>query len=138
MSRKAKIWIGVGLYLAITIGLLIIFGNEGKNDAFQPQNEFKLDPWINIEIGGIDLSINKAVFYLILASVCTVATMVFIASLFLLGVWFFLNRLKNEQAQTNREENRDNANSGTGSHPDAPQPGRDFTPQADLLGPDDY
>ena len=79
MSTKAKVWIGVGIYLAITIGLLLILGNEGKNDAFQPQNEFKLDPWINIEIGGIDLSINKAVFYLILASVLTVAAMVFIA-----------------------------------------------------------
>jgi F-type H+-transporting ATPase subunit a len=79
VSRKAKIWIGVGIYLAITIGLLLILGNEGKNDAFQPQNEFKLDPWISIHIAGIDLSINKAVFYLILASVLTVGTMVYIA-----------------------------------------------------------
>ena len=52
VSRKAKIWLGVGLYLLITIGLLIVLGNEGKNDAFQPQNEFKLDPWIEINIGG--------------------------------------------------------------------------------------
>jgi F-type H+-transporting ATPase subunit a len=79
MSTKAKVWIGVGIYLAITIGLLLVLGNEGKNDAFQPQNEFKLDPWISIHIGGIDLSINQAVFYLILASVLTVSTMVFIA-----------------------------------------------------------
>jgi F-type H+-transporting ATPase subunit a len=79
MSTKAKVWIGVGIYLAITIGLLLVLGNEGKNDAFQPQNEFKLDPWISIHLGGIDLSINKAVFYLILASVLTVATMVYIA-----------------------------------------------------------
>ena len=64
VSRKAKIWLGVGLYLLITIGLLIVLGNEGKNDAFQPQNEFKLDPWIDINIAGIDLSINKAVLYL--------------------------------------------------------------------------
>ena len=33
------------------------------NEEYKPQNEFKLDPWINIQIGGIDLSINKAVFY---------------------------------------------------------------------------
>jgi F-type H+-transporting ATPase subunit a len=79
MSTKAKVWIGVGIYLGITIALLLILGNEGKNDAFQPQNEFKLDPWININIAGIDLSINKAVFYLILASVCTVGAMVYIA-----------------------------------------------------------
>ena len=55
VSRKAKIWLGVGLYLLITIGLLIVLGNDGKNDEFQPQNEFKLDPWIDIKIGGIDL-----------------------------------------------------------------------------------
>ncbi len=79
MSTKAKVWIGIGTYLGITIALLLILGNEGKNDAFQPQNEFKLDPWINIHIAGIDLSINKAVFYLMLASVLTVAAMVFIA-----------------------------------------------------------
>jgi len=80
VSRKAKIWLGVGIYLLITIGLLLILGNEGKNDAFQPQNEFKLDPWIDINIAGIDLSINKAVLYLALASALTIGTMCFIAS----------------------------------------------------------
>jgi len=80
VSRKAKIWLGVGLYLAITIALLVILGNEGKNDAFQPQNEFKLDPWVDINIAGIDLSINKAVFYLFLASAFTIGTMTYIAS----------------------------------------------------------
>ena len=48
--------------------MLLIFGNDGKNEEFQPQNEFKLEPWIEIKIGGIDLSINKAVLYLVLAS----------------------------------------------------------------------
>jgi F-type H+-transporting ATPase subunit a len=80
MSRKAKIWLGVGLYFALLIALLLILGDEGKNDAFQPQNEFKLDPWIEIQIGGIDLSINKAVFYLLLASVLTVGAMRFVAN----------------------------------------------------------
>ena len=53
----------------------MIVGNEGKNDEFQPQNEFKLDPWIEINLGGIDLSINKAVFYLLLASGLTIGAM---------------------------------------------------------------
>jgi F-type H+-transporting ATPase subunit a len=79
VSTKAKVLIGVGAYLAITVALLLILGNEGKNDAFQPQNEFKLDPWINIHIAGVDMSINKAVFYLILASALTVFTMIFLA-----------------------------------------------------------
>jgi F-type H+-transporting ATPase subunit a len=49
------------------------------NENFKPQNEFKLDPWIEIKLGGLDLSINKAVFYLIVASVLTCVTMVYIA-----------------------------------------------------------
>jgi F-type H+-transporting ATPase subunit a len=79
MSRKAKIWLAVGIYLALLIFLVLVLGNDGKNEAYQPQNEFKLDPWIEINIGGIDLSINKAVFYLMLASALTIATMVFVS-----------------------------------------------------------
>jgi F-type H+-transporting ATPase subunit a len=79
LSRRAKIFLALGLYLGITILLIAILGNEGKNEEFQPQNEFKLDPWIEIDIGGIDFSINKAVFYLLLASALTMGTMTWIA-----------------------------------------------------------
>jgi F-type H+-transporting ATPase subunit a len=79
MSTKAKVFIGLGAYLAVFALLLLIFGNDGKNEAFKPQNEFKLEPWISIHLGSIDLSINKAVFYLLLASVLTIFTMVWIA-----------------------------------------------------------
>ena len=54
----------------------MIFGSDGKNDDFKPQNEFKLDPWISIKIGGIDMSINKAVLYLFLACALTTVTMI--------------------------------------------------------------
>jgi F-type H+-transporting ATPase subunit a len=79
VSTKAKIWIGVAGYVALLIALVLIFGDAGKNEEFQPQNEFKLDPWLSIKIGGIDFSINRAVFYLVLASGLTIATMVWIA-----------------------------------------------------------
>ena len=79
LSTKAKVLIGLGIYLAIAILLGLIFGSDGKNEAFQPQNEFKLEPWVSIELGGIDLSINKAVFYLLLASALTIAAMTWIA-----------------------------------------------------------
>ena len=79
LSTKAKVLIGLGTYLAIAILLGLIFGSDGKNEAFQPQNEFKLEPWVSIELGGIDLSINKAVFYLLLASALTIAAMTWIA-----------------------------------------------------------
>ena len=79
MSNKLKIVLGLLLYFGITAVLLVVVGDEGKNEEFQPQNEFKLDPWVEIKLGGIDLSINKAVFYLLLASGLTIATMSFIA-----------------------------------------------------------
>jgi F-type H+-transporting ATPase subunit a len=79
MSTKAKVFIGLGIYLAVAILLLLIFGNAGKNEEFKPQNEFKLEPWISIHLGSLDLSINKAVLYLVLASLATIFTMVWIA-----------------------------------------------------------
>jgi len=79
LSTKAKLWITVGAFFAIFILLFLIFGNEGKNEAFKPQNEFKLEPWVSLHIGSLDLSINKAVLYLFLASALTIFTMVWIA-----------------------------------------------------------
>ena len=79
MSRKAKVFTALGIYFAITVVLFVVADSAGENDEFQPQNEFLLTPWIEINIGGIDLSITKAVFYLLLASALTIATMVFIA-----------------------------------------------------------
>ena len=79
LSTKAKVFIGLGTYLGIAILLLLIFGSNGKNEAFKPQNEFKLEPWISIHVGGVDLSINKAVLYLVLASALTIAAMTWIA-----------------------------------------------------------
>jgi F-type H+-transporting ATPase subunit a len=79
MKTKTKVLIGLGAYFAIAILMFLIFGDAGKNEEFQPQNEFKLEPWVTLELGGIDLSINKAVVYLLLASGLTIGTMVWIS-----------------------------------------------------------
>ncbi|HYH54943.1 MAG TPA: F0F1 ATP synthase subunit A [Solirubrobacterales bacterium] len=79
LSTKAKVFIGFGIYIAVAILLLLIFGSDGKNEGFKPQNEFKLEPWLSLEVAGIDLSINKAVLYLFLASMATILTMVWIS-----------------------------------------------------------
>jgi F-type H+-transporting ATPase subunit a len=79
VSRKAKIWLGVFLWFGIAILLYAIVGSEGKNEEFKPQNEFKLDPWIDLKIGGVDLSINKAVLYLVLACALTTGMMIWIS-----------------------------------------------------------
>jgi F-type H+-transporting ATPase subunit a len=79
MKTKTKALIAGGTWLLIVILLLVIFGNEGKNEEFKPQNEFKLHPWVSIHLGPVDLSINRAVFYLLLASGLTIGTMVWIS-----------------------------------------------------------
>ena len=50
------------------------------NEDYKPQNEFKLDPWIEIHLGGLDLSINKAVAYVIGACALTCFVMIRIAN----------------------------------------------------------
>src|SRR5947208_13150096 len=79
MSMKRKVVLGVLVYFAVAALIGVVFGSEGKNNSFEPQNEFKLDPWVSIHLGGIDLSINKAVLYLFLASTLTIVTMTWIA-----------------------------------------------------------
>lgn len=80
LSRRTKGWLIVSGLFLMGILLYVIFGDEGKNEEFQPQNEFKLDPWIEMKIGGIDMSINKAVLYLALASAATIFTLRWIAN----------------------------------------------------------
>ncbi len=79
LSTKSKVFIGLGAYLGIAILMLLIFGSSGKNEEFKPQNEFKLEPWISIHLGPADLSINKAVLYLVLASALTIFAMTWIS-----------------------------------------------------------
>jgi F-type H+-transporting ATPase subunit a len=45
------------------------------NESYKPQNEFKLDPWIDLGL----FSINKAVVYVIGATILTCATMIYVA-----------------------------------------------------------
>jgi F-type H+-transporting ATPase subunit a len=79
LSRRVKIWLIISGVFLLGVLLYVVFGSEGKNEEYQPQNEFKLDPWIKIKIGSIDMSINKAVLYLALASAATIFTLKWIA-----------------------------------------------------------
>jgi F-type H+-transporting ATPase subunit a len=79
VSTKRKLLLIGGIYFAVVILLGVTLGSSGKNNEFKPQNEFKLDAWIPIKIGGIDLSINRAVLYLVLAGGLTIFTLTWIA-----------------------------------------------------------
>jgi F-type H+-transporting ATPase subunit a len=77
MSNTRKVLLGIaGFYVLGLVLLMAIFGiTTHKNNAFQPQDEFKLINWVHLGV----FSINRAVLYLILAAILTVATMVYIA-----------------------------------------------------------
>jgi F-type H+-transporting ATPase subunit a len=79
VKTRSKVLIGLGGYLALAVAMLLIFGSAGKNDEFKPQNEFKLEEWVPIHLGSLDLSINKAVLYLVLASGLTIFAMTWIS-----------------------------------------------------------
>jgi F-type H+-transporting ATPase subunit a len=76
MKTRSKVLLGLGLYALLMIAVGIIFGSKRTESDFLPQNEFKLDTWINLP-GPFD--INKAVLYLFIAAVLTVGTMLYIA-----------------------------------------------------------
>jgi F-type H+-transporting ATPase subunit a len=76
LSTKQKLLIVLGVYVAGLVALIAIYGASGqRNTSFEPQNEFKLDNWVNLGI----FSINKAVLYLVLAGVLTCVSMIYIA-----------------------------------------------------------
>jgi F-type H+-transporting ATPase subunit a len=79
MSTRTKVLLGVVTYFGVAILFVVLFGNEGKNEEFKPQDEFRLEPWLGIKVGGIDFSINRAVFYLALASALTILVMVWVS-----------------------------------------------------------
>jgi F-type H+-transporting ATPase subunit a len=78
MTTRRKILFGVfGFYVLSLVLVVVIFGfTRRDNEEFQPQNEFKLDTWIDLP-GPMD--INKAVMYLVIAGILTTASMIWIA-----------------------------------------------------------
>jgi F-type H+-transporting ATPase subunit a len=79
VRTRTKFLLGLGGYLAVAALFLVVFGNAGRNGGFKPQDEYKLDPWVSLKLGSIDLSINRAVFYLALAGALTISVMVWIS-----------------------------------------------------------
>jgi len=78
MSTRSKVFIGLGVYVLLIVAFVVIFGfTRRDNDEFQPQEEFRLEPWVDLP-GPLD--INKGVLYVVLAGIATVGTMVYIAN----------------------------------------------------------
>ncbi len=75
-SVKKLLLILGGVWIGGVIVLLGIFGTAGRNNSYKPQNEFKLDSWVNLGV----FSINKAVLYLFLAAIATCVSMIYVAN----------------------------------------------------------
>jgi F-type H+-transporting ATPase subunit a len=64
--------------IALLNTLVLAVAEPGAaEEEFDPSHEFELPAWVSIHIGPLDMSINKAVAYLILASLVTIALGIF-------------------------------------------------------------
>ena len=75
MTTKRILLAIAAVYVLGLIVLVAAAGWHPKHSDFKPQNEFKLDNWVNLGV----FSINKAVLYLFLAAALTTGTMLYIA-----------------------------------------------------------
>jgi F-type H+-transporting ATPase subunit a len=78
VSTRTKLLIALLTWLLTLILVVGIFGwARLDNEEFQPQNEFKLDTWVNLP-GPLD--INKGVLYVVLAALLTIGTWMWVAN----------------------------------------------------------
>ena len=80
MSTGKKVLLGFVVYVVLVVAIGAIAGSAGKNEEFEPVEEFRLEPWIHLDLGFLDMSINKAVFYVFLACALTIGLMAYIAN----------------------------------------------------------
>jgi len=59
--------------MAVSLVALALPTNAFAKGKFDPSEEFMLKPWISIHLGPLDLSITKAVVYLFLGTLLTIA-----------------------------------------------------------------
>ena len=63
--------LALALWLALPSLALASSATGAEEEKFNPEHDFALGEWIPIHLGPLDLSINKAVAYLILGSIVT-------------------------------------------------------------------
>jgi F-type H+-transporting ATPase subunit a len=78
MKKNRIPLIVLGSWLLLLFVVVAVFGwSRLDNDEFQPQEEFKLETWVNLP-GPFDL--NKGVLYVVLAGLLTVGTWMWVAN----------------------------------------------------------
>jgi F-type H+-transporting ATPase subunit a len=75
---KRLLCLATGLFLALPAIALAADETSTSEKKFDPSEEWTLHPWISIHIGPIDMSINKAVAYLLLGALVSILLGVFL------------------------------------------------------------
>ena len=57
--------------IAMLVGLALVAPATASAGNFDPSSEFNLKDWVPIHLGGLDLSINRAVVYLLVGAALT-------------------------------------------------------------------
>jgi F-type H+-transporting ATPase subunit a len=84
VRRRSRLALGGAALLSVLLLLpALAAGQEPappaeEEEEFDPSLEFELDPYVSLELGPLDLSINKAVVYLLLASLICIGLGVFV------------------------------------------------------------
>ena len=74
---KRMLFLAVGLFLALP-AIALAADETAAEKKFDPSEEWTLHPWISIHIGPLDMSINKAVAYLLLGALLSILLGVFL------------------------------------------------------------
>jgi F-type H+-transporting ATPase subunit a len=63
--------LALATFLFLALPSVALAQVEEEEEEFDPAHEWELSEWVPIHLGPLDLSINKAVAYLLLATVCS-------------------------------------------------------------------
>ena len=75
---KRMLALATGLFLLLPAVALAADETSTSEKKFDPSEEWTLHPWISIHIGPLDMSINKAVVYLMLAALLSLLLGIFL------------------------------------------------------------
>lgn len=68
-------------FVPLALGLLLVLpaiASAAEEDEFDPSLEFSTNPYVDIHLGSLDLSINKAVIYLMISAAICIGLGVFV------------------------------------------------------------
>ena len=79
MTTPRKVALVGASVVIVGVVLALALPSPGRDEEFMPADEFKLYPMVLLKLGPLDMSINKAVIYVLLACALATITMVWIA-----------------------------------------------------------